>query len=149
MAATASILLITDGTVIEHAPEIYLSEERARMEAERWAWNLAAGDPRRISVPFDGRWQVGDRDVRLVSQPWPVHTDAQPWVGTYWTEDGYPDPEAVLLWGYRDARMWVLEPPHGLTAPAEIIERRWLIVATFPRLDDYSFAVAYMAKLVA
>ena len=149
MPATAFILLITDGTVIEHAPEIYLSEERAYVEAERWAWDLAAGDPRRISVPFDGRWQVGDRDVRLVSEPWTPLGDAQPWVGTYWTEDGYPDPEAMLLWGYEDAFTWVLEPPHGVTGPAEIIDRWWTIVATFPRGDEYSYAVAHLAKLVA
>ena len=148
MAAIASIVLITDGTVVAYVPEIYLSEERARIEAERWAWNLAAGASQRIVVPFDGRWQVGDRDVRLVSQPWVPVADVQPWVGSYWTEDGYPDPEAILLWGNDDARTWVLEPPHGMTGPAEFVDERWMLAATYPRHDDESYAVAHLAKLI-
>lgn len=148
MAATASIVLITDGTFVAYAPEVYLCEERARIEAERWAWNLAVAASQRIVVPFDGRWQVGDRDVRLVSQPWTPVADAQPWVGTYWTEDGYPDPEAILLWGYEDARTWVLEPPHGMTGPAELVEERWVLAALYPRDDQESCAVVHLAKLI-
>jgi hypothetical protein len=145
---TAFIVLITEGTAVAFAPEVYLSESRARMEAQQWAMSLAAGEPRRISIPFEGRWIVAERDVRLVEVPWAPMFVPDPWVGTYWTEDGYPDPEAELFWGREDARMWVAEPPTGVNAAAEFLEESWMLAATFPRGDDYSYAVAHMAKLI-
>ena len=85
----AYVVLITDGTIVEYPPEIYVSEERAQLEAERWAWVLSGGGWADVLSPFPGRWEVGERDVRLVEVSG-LDPNPATWVGTYWTEDGYP-----------------------------------------------------------
>ena len=92
------VVMVTDGTVIEYPPEVYGSREIARDEAARWAVSLARGNDSLIEVIDSDRWSVRDVDVRLVGVSIEaLSRDVVPWVGTYWTRDGYPDPEAVLL----------------------------------------------------
>jgi hypothetical protein len=106
-ARAAWVLLVTDGTVLEFAPEFFVDERLAAREARRWAVALAMGDPRVIRRPFEDRWEVGPRDIRLVRLKVPrTWGMGEPWVGTHWTRDGYPDPEAVLLEGKQEATAW-------------------------------------------
>ena len=72
-----------------------------------------------ISRPFLDRWQVAGRDVRLIEVT-ASHLTDEPWVATYWTEDGYPEPEAALLAGREAARRWVLDDPRG-QQPADLL----------------------------
>ena len=138
------VILITDGTVIEYAPEGYGTAQRARVEAERWAWILSGMGWLLIEKPADDRWRVGDRDVRLVR----VEGEGD-WVGTFWTWDGYPDPEATLLADRAEARSWVVAPLDGAIEPAAIEENDWMIVATFERGDEEAYAVAHRLKRLA
>ena len=141
------VLLITDGTVIEYPPEIYGDAARGRLEAERWAWVLSGGGWQEVSQPFPGRWQVAGRDVRLIEATAPHLTD-ELWVGTYWTEDGYPEPEAALLTGRQSARRWVLDDPRG-QQPADFSEQPWWFAAIYRRLNgDEAYAVAWLGKVV-
>lgn len=138
------ILLITDGVVIEYAPEAYPSREAAEDEARRWAWILSGMGWLPIEQPFDDRWTVGDRDLRLVE----VAGDGD-WVGTFWTWDGNPDPEAVLFAGLDEARSWVSAPLHGHLEPSRIEENEWSLVATFERGGEEAYAVAHRLKRLA
>lgn len=141
------VLMVTDGTVIEYPPEVYEDEARARLEAERWAWLLAGGGWAEISSPFDGRWEVAGRDVRLVGTE-PPEELADVWVCTYWSEDGFPDPEALLLNGRERAKEWVVLGPN-LEHADEFVERPWLITATYRRrAHEEADAVAWLAKVV-
>jgi hypothetical protein len=134
------IVLITDGTVIEYPPEVYSSEDLARDEARRWAWILSGMGW--LPVEEDGnRWSVRDRDVRL------VQVEGQgSWVGTFWTWDGYPDPEATLLRDRGQAREWVVSPLHAALKPVSIEENEWMVVATFDRKGEEAYAVAHRVK---
>lgn len=143
------VLMVTDGTLVEYPPEIYVDSVQATEEAERWAWTLAGGGWAEIVRPFQGRWEVGGRDVRLVSATWSPVSGKVPWVGIYWTEDGDPDPEAELLWGRGEALAWVTEPPHGSPAPREVIEHPWMVAASYRRRGEEAYAVAHRAKVVA
>ena len=137
------VILITDGTVIEYPPEAYLSVEMARNEARRWAWIISGMGWLPVKEPSDDRWAVGDRDVRL------VQVDGEgDWVGTFWTWDGYPDPEATLLQDRNAARAWVTAPLHDVLTPVVIEENDWMIVATFDRRGEEAFAVAHLLKRV-
>lgn len=139
----AWVILITDGTVIEYPPEAYETAKQARSEAQRWAWIISGMGWLPIEQPADDRWLVGDRDVRL------VHANGDgDWVGTFWTWDGYPDPEAILLRDRLDARAWVTAPIHGLE-PISVEENEWMVVATFERKDEEAYAVAHPLKRVA
>jgi hypothetical protein len=138
------VILITDGTVIEYVPEAYETAQQARDEAERWAWILSGMGWLPIEEPANNRWVVGDRDVRLVQAD-----GAGDWVGTFWTWDGYPDPEATLLRGRAEARSWVTAPLDGGMEPATIEENEWMIVATFERGDEEAYAVAHRLKRLA
>ena len=138
----AWVILVTDGTVIEYPPEAYETAEQARGEAKRWAWVVSGMGWLPIEEPADNRWVVGDRDVRL------VHADGEgDWVGTFWTWDGYPDPEATLIGERREARAWVTAPIHGLE-PSSVEENQWMIVATFERKEEEAYAVAHRLKRV-
>lgn len=138
------VILITDGTVIEYAPEAYESELQARDEAQRWAWILSGMGWLPIEEPADDRWEVGDRDVRLVR----VEGDGE-WVGTFWTWDGYPDPEATLLEDRDAARSWVAAPLDTSLEPVAVEENDWMIVATFERGGEEAYAVAHRIKRLA
>lgn len=137
------VILVTDGTVIEYPPEAYTSEEAARSEAQRWAWIISGMGWLPIEESAEGRWAVSDRDVRLVRVD-----DEGEWVGTFWTWDGYPDPEATLLPDRVAARAWVTAPLHDVLAPVGVEENEWMIVATFDRRGEEAYAVAHLLKWV-
>lgn len=140
------VVIVTDGTVIEFAPELYPSHDRALREARRWAWLLSAGSDIEIVEPFEGRLEVGIRDVRIVEVERP-ESASEPWIGTFWTSDGYPDPEAVVLDDRPDAEQWVSSPLHGM--PPESINRSpWHLAATFLVRGQEAYAVAHLAKVI-
>jgi hypothetical protein len=144
----AWVLLVTEGTVISYPPEIYRSHRRAALEAERWAWLLSGEGILDVARPFEGRWIVADRDVRLIRAA-ADDVGESPWVGTYWTRHGYPDPEALILHGERDARTWVREPPAGGLDPPLIFGAPWFTAAVYVVRGEEEYAVAHLAKVVA
>lgn len=138
------MILVTDGTVIEYAPESYETAEQARDEAQRWAWILSGMGWLPVEESAEDRWEVGDRDVRL------VRADGEgDWVGTFWTWSGYPDPEAILLGGRAEAHSWVTAPLDGEMEPVTIEENDWMIVATFELGEEEAYAVAHRLKRLA
>ena len=144
----AWVLLVTDGTVLEAAPEVFLDEGIARFFAENWAWFLSYAGEFRIERPFDGRLQVGHRDVRLVPATLPNPASNELWVGTHWTEDNlFPHPESILLPGWEAACAWAMAPLHE-SAPDEVTSSRWHVAATFRRGDEEAYSVAYAAKVI-
>jgi hypothetical protein len=146
----AWVILITEGTLILQPPEIYAHGVQATDEAERWAWLLAEGVPDRIRKPFAGRWEVADRDVRLVElSAGLTGLEHSPWVGTFWTVDGAPDPEAIILATRDEARRWVTDTLPTGHKPVTVTERPWVISATFMEGGEESYAVAHRGKLVA
>lgn len=127
----AWVLLVTDGTILEFPPELYVDLSLATREAMRWAEILAMGNRRLIRRPFEGRWEVGPRDIRLVpAQLAQSLAGREPWVGTHWTRDGYPDPEAVLLPGRIEAKAWAESPYRG-EVPVEVHDHGHELVAVF------------------
>lgn len=141
-------LLVTGGTVIEYPPELYADEHRAIEEAERWAWVLSGAGWLEIQQPFPGRWQVGERDVRLVPIASPAEPSTVCWIGTFWDRNGTPDPEALLLSGREHALAWVLRPPAGSDSSVETQETPWFVSATYVNHGEEEYAVAHLAKLV-
>jgi hypothetical protein len=137
------ILLLTDGTVIEYAPEAYGSYRQAEDEARRWAWILSGMGWLPVTEPFPNRWTAGDHDVRLIEA-----TGDGSWVGTFWTWDGYPDPEATLFPDRAEARSWAVAPIDGIE-PRSVIENAWSVVATFERKGEEAYAVTNRLKLLA
>lgn len=137
------VILVTDGTVIEYAPEAYETAERARDEARRWAWILSGMRRLPIEESETDRWSVGDRDVRLVRAE-----GTGTWVGTFWTWHGYPEPEAALLGGRSEARSWAVAPLHDSLEPSSVEENEWTIVATFEQRGEEAYAVAHKLKNV-
>ncbi len=144
------ILLVTHGTIVEYPPEIYRSRTSAVREARRWSEVLSGYGQISIEHPFEGRWEIGDRDVRLV----PSGDDRTggrpfepPWIGVHWTIDGYPDPEALMLKDRTAARRWVLQPTDSL-GPRDVEEGEWTISASFGSAADESYSVAHLAKIV-
>jgi hypothetical protein len=141
-------LMITHGTMVEYPPELYLTESVGVRESRRWAWILAGHGEMAVANPFEGRWEVGTRDVRLVECSCEHDTQMSDcWVGTHWTSDGYPEPEALVLPGRRQAYRWVTEP-EGARSPRDIEEREWSISATFGSGDHEAYSVALRAKVV-
>lgn len=137
------IVLVTDGTVIEYPPEAYESEELARDEARRWGWIVSGMGWLPVTEQSD-RWSVGDRDVRLVRAE-----GEGSWVGTFWTWDGYPDPEAALLRDRRSAREWAVAPLFGSLEPMSVEENDWMVVATYERKGEEAYAVAHRLRRLA
>lgn len=142
-------VIVTEGVALEYPPELYKTRSRAILEAERWAWILSGTGWLEVERPFGGRWTVGDRDVRLLE----ILTDVEPrndnWVGQYWTKDGVPDPEALLLGSRDDALSWVVEPPVGAGPAIETIDKPWFVSATYGFGDEEAYAVASLAKYIA
>lgn len=144
---SAWVVLVTDGLVLEVAPEVFLDKRLAKRCAENWAWFLSSGGEFRIERPFEGRHRVGHRDVRLVQTHLPETWASELWVGTHWTKDGYPDPEATLLAGSDAARAWATAALAGKMAD-EVQASRWHVAATFRYGDEESNAVAYAGKFI-
>jgi hypothetical protein len=142
------VVLVTDGAVVSYPPEIYRSLSRAVLEAERWAWLSAGEGLVEVDRPFDDRWTVGERDIRLVETD-PREAIVTPWVGPYWTRDGAPDPEAVILDGEIDARKWVREPTRGSLEEPRIFDTPWSSAAVYVVRGEEEYAVAHLAKVVA
>lgn len=140
------VVIVTDRVALEYPPELYDSHSRASLEAERWAWILSGTGWLDIDRPFDGRWRVGDRDVRLVPVRLEGRAAGQSWIGQYWTEDGVPDPEALVLSDRDDAIAWVREPPHGSDPAIETIEMAWCVSATYRFGGEEAYAIASLAK---
>jgi hypothetical protein len=141
----AWVLLATEGASVLYAPEIYMSPGRAVLEAERWALPIAQSKGE-VTRPFDGRWRIGDRDVRLVELDW-TELD-EPWIGTYWDRSGVPDPEAVLLEDRRDALSWIRSPRAPGLEPTSVEELPWLVAASYTVRGEVEEAVAQLAKVV-
>jgi hypothetical protein len=141
-------LLVTGGTIIEYPPELYVDEDRATNEAERWAWVLSGAGWLEIERPFPGRWQIGEHDVRLASLRPAVATSNPWWIGTFWDRGGMPDPEALLLPGRQEALDWVRRPPVGSDSAIEMQETDWFLSATYLSHGEEEYAVAHLAKLV-
>lgn len=142
-------LLVTGGTVIEYPPELYADLARAVLEAERWAWVLSGAGWSEIERPFPGRWEVGERGVRLIEAELTMPVGyGQRWVGTFWDRSGNPDPEAIVFDSKNAAREWVLESP-GSSPAIETQELDWFVSATYVRGGEEEYAVAHLAKIVA
>ncbi|HEY6564997.1 MAG TPA: hypothetical protein VIY86_10905 [Pirellulaceae bacterium] len=114
------VLFVTDGMVLEFAPELYSDPQLGLLEAERWALYLSFDVATDVRRPFEGRWEVGHRDIRLVRTvtDWREPTPEW-WIGTHWTRFGYPDPEAWLFPNRAEASAWATqdlngERPHGV-----------------------------------
>lgn len=144
----AWVVLVTDGTMLEVPPEVFLDGVLAQLSAENWAWFLSSAGEFRVERPFEGRFQVGYRDVRVVEAVFPSVEASELWVGTHWTEDGYPDPEATLLPGPEAARAWATAPL-AMIEPDEVHVSRWHVAATFRRGDEEAYSVAHAAKFIA
>ena len=143
------VILITDGTVIEFVPEMYQSRDLAEREARRWAWHVSAGGQIEIRERFAGRLEIGIRDVRLVEVEMPDDfPDVEPWIGTYWTRDGYPDPEAIVLAGREEAEVWASSPLPGPIEAQRVETTEWHVAATFMIRGEEAYAVASLAKSV-
>ena len=141
------VLLVTDGLTIEFPPELYREHDDAAREAERWARVLSARSGVRIERPFQDRWQVGDEWIRLT--PSFLSEDGHEiWVGTYWTRDGSPEPEAELFADGNEARSWVREPAAG-AALVESHETAWSATASYRVRGGEEEAEAHRAKIVA
>lgn len=144
------ILLVVDGQTVEFPPEIYADLRQANSEADHWAWFFSSSGDIQVQRPFDGRLEIGFRDIRIVrveEQSFDPTVDW--WVGVHWTSDGYPDPEAVLLSGREEALEWVAIPPRAGLVPSSIMDSAWCVGASFLERDEPSDSVALRAKVVA
>jgi hypothetical protein len=136
-------ILVTAGTVIEYPPEAYESLDLARDEARRWAWILSGMGWLPVQENGGDRWAIGDREVRLVRAE-----GGGGWIGTFWTWDGYPEPEAALFDDRDKARSWAVAPLHGALQPVTVHENDWTIVATFEQRGEEAYAVVHKLKHV-
>jgi hypothetical protein len=126
--------------------EVYSDVHVAEREAERWAWILSAGGRDAVDRPFAGRWEIGETWIRLVES----EIDDEPseiWVGTHWTRDGYPEPDAALFGGRAEATTWVTTPPTvGVLSSLHVTP--WLVAAEFAVLGDEEESVVQLAKVL-
>lgn len=141
------VLLVTNGLTVEFPPELYRDRDLAESECERWAYLLSAQSGQPIVRPFEGRWQVADRWIRLVHS-FLAEDGTEVWVGTYWGRDGSPEPEAELFADREDARTWVLEAPPGGVA-IETHETRWSAATAYQVRGGQEEAEIHRAKIVA
>ena len=142
--------MVTDGTVLAFPPEIYESLDVAISETERWKQTLTEMSGGRVEARDGPPWQVGDFTVRLVEQS--AHSRgsfASAWVGTYWTADGYPDPEAELLPNRAAALAWVQEPPVGFERAVDTEQSEWSVVSTYLDRGEETYAVAHRANMIS
>ena len=141
------VLLITDGFTVEYPPELYRRRDDAEREAERWARTLSRAYRGHIDRPFEGRWQIGDRWIRVTHAFLPEE-GSQIWVGTYWGRDGSPEPEAALFADAAEAREWALEGPAG-GLPIESYETPWSVAATYRVRGGEEEAEVHRAKVLS
>lgn len=141
------VLLVTNGLTVSYPPELYREYEHAEREGNRWAHILSARTGEPVERPFAGRWQIGDYWVRLVYSFLPEE-GSEIWVGTYWSRDGSPEPEAALFADALDARAWVLEPPAGAIR-IETNETRWSAAARYGVRGGEEQAEAHCAKAIS
>jgi hypothetical protein len=141
------VLVVTDGLTIEFPPELYRDRDAARSEAERWARVLSRRSRTPIERPFEDRWQVGDEWIRLTHTLLPEE-GPEIWVLTYWTRDGYPEPEAELIADAAEARAWVLEARAGAVL-VESHDTPWSAAARFRVRGGEEEAEAHRSKVVA
>jgi hypothetical protein len=142
------VVMTTDGTVVAFPPEIYEDQEVAASEAERWGQTLAQFTGRGVEPADEAPWHVGDLTVRLVELEGLGVQHDQEWIGTYWTADGYPDPEALLLTDRAAAVDWVLEPPTGFEPAIDVNASQWFVTATYVDRGEETYAVASQAKQI-
>ena len=91
---------------------------------------------------------MGDRDVRLVPVTLEREANGELWIAQYWTEDGVPDPEALVLSDRDEALAWVREPPRGADPAVETTEMPWFVSATYWFSGEEAYAIASLAKRV-
>ncbi len=142
------VVMITDGTVIAFPPEIYEVQEAAVSEAERWRQTLAHLKGHEVETGEGPPWEVGDLMVRLVQLGGSAAQLDGAWIGTYWTADGYPDPEALLLADRTAALAWVLEPPAGFEPAIDVNASQWFVSATYMDRGEETYAVASQARQI-
>ena len=140
------VLVVSDGLTIEFPPELYRDHDAARSEAERWARVLSRRSRSPIERPFEDRWQIGDEWIRLTHAFLPEE-GPEIWVITYWTRDGYPEPEADLIAEAAEARAWVLEARAGAVL-VEAHDTSWSAAARFRVRGGEEEAEAHRAKVV-
>ncbi len=127
--------------------EVYSDERVAEREAERWAWVLSNGRQVSVDRPFPGRWEVGGTWVRLVEADI-YAVSPEIWVGTHWTRDGYPEPEAALFADRAEARTWATTPP-AQSVLSRVHSTPWLVAATFTVRGDEEDSIVQLAKVVS
>lgn len=140
------VLTVTDGLSTEFPPELYRDHDLAHSEAERWARVLSRRSHSSIERPFEDRWHVGDEWIRL-SHAFLPEEGHEIWVLTYWTRDGYPEPEAGLTHDAVEARAWVLEARVGATL-LESHDTPWSALARFQVRGGEEEAETHRAKFV-
>lgn len=128
-------------------PELYRQRDDAEREAERWARVLSRAHGEHIDRPFEGRWQIGDRWIRVTHSFLPEE-GPQIWVGTYWGRDGSPEPEAALFAGAAEAREWALDGPAG-AVPIESHETPWSVAARYRVRGGEEEAEVHHAKVLS
>ena len=140
------VLLVTDGLTIEFPPELYREHDDAAREAERWARVLSTRSGARFERPFQDRWQVGDEWIRLTPS-FLAEDGLEIWVGTYWTRDGSPEPEAELFADGNEARSWVRGPAAGADL-AESHDTAWSAAARYRVRGGEEEAEVHRAKIL-
>jgi len=141
------VLLVTEGITVAYPPEVYRDRAVAQREAERWAWLLSTESSAPIERPFEGSWQIGEHWIRLVDAHVYEEAPDEIWVGTYWTRDGLPDPEAELFASREEAREWAVTPSAGRVL-RELHELPWSVSAAFQIRDEQEEASVHLAKVV-
>jgi hypothetical protein len=127
--------------------EVYSDATVAQREGERWARTLSEGGQLQVDRPFPGRWEIGELWVRLVETE--IHEQSSEiWVGTHWTRDGYPEPEAAIFANRAQATDWAVTPPaEGLLS--EVNTGPWLVAARFGVRGEEEDSVVQLAKVVS
>jgi hypothetical protein len=142
------VLLVSEGLSVAFPPEVYLARHKAEREMIRWSEALEAVATTPAIAPFSGRREIGDYWVRLVDAEGTPSSTSALWVCTFWTTDGYPDPEALLVQGRARARDWVRQPLSGVLPPASWSSGEWSETATFIDKGEECTAEAHLAKIV-
>lgn len=138
-------VLLTDGTAVEYAPEVYTSRALAIQEAERWAWFSSKRGAVPVHRPSSARWQVGTRDVLVIEVDLPGSGLATGvWVVGVWST-GYQPEQVVVVRDRQSALAWLRR--RGLTGRKDVDSGPWHAIA---RGDEGTsgFIAAHRAKWV-